>query len=378
MDTTSSAKDKEVPKINIKYQLMNRVYINRPFILIKEIQDKRILILNIKSFEIFDIRINKRICWIEGEFEEKKIIFGGTVRIDNNFYDFIELKNKDLILWSTGKIFHYKKFDNSYKLSQVINEVTQQKNETQITQIGYMEIYDLYNIIELDNNILLSCNSVGIKYYNFINNEYKLEKVIPMLDVSNVIQINPNNPLIIHHYTYHSRELIPFSYDKFGLSLFDINSNKIINKIFEYKTSEDYSGKSKYEFNYCLIGDNFIYQICYYPHYHSGYYDDDINENEKEELSFNFNIYNIKNGNNIKDLETSFRLISYFKDNLVFAEENKSLNVCYFENNKFYSVYKFDFFYDKSNFCILKNNDVIIWYETYSFIRFYHYEYLNK
>ena len=62
MDTTSSAKDKEVPKINIKYQLMNRVYINRPFILIKEIQDKRILILNIKSFEIFDIRTNKRIC----------------------------------------------------------------------------------------------------------------------------------------------------------------------------------------------------------------------------------------------------------------------------------------------------------------------------
>ena len=68
-------------------------------------------------------------------------------------------------------------------------------------QIGYITIYDLYNIIESDNNILLSCNSVGIKFYNFINNEYKLNKVISMLNVRNIIQINPKNSLVIHHYT---------------------------------------------------------------------------------------------------------------------------------------------------------------------------------
>ena len=110
MATTSSTINKEVSKINIKYQFMNQVFTNLPFMIIKEIQNKRILVLGCESFEIFDIRTKKRICRIEGEFEkedEKRYN-------DNIFFDFIELKNKDLILWSKGKIFYYKKFDNKY------------------------------------------------------------------------------------------------------------------------------------------------------------------------------------------------------------------------------------------------------------------------
>ena len=44
------------------------------------------------------------------------------------YSDFIELKSKDLILWSNGKIFYHKKSGDNYKLSQVIYEVGQQKN----------------------------------------------------------------------------------------------------------------------------------------------------------------------------------------------------------------------------------------------------------
>ena len=166
---------------------------------------------------------------------------------------------------------------------------------------------------------------------------------------------------------------MPVSYDKFALSVFDLNKKKIINKIFESETNKDYSGTSNYIFNYCLIGDNFIYQICDCP------YDDyDIYEKDKKSLSFNFNIYNIKKRNNIKDLKTSFRLISYFKDNLVFAEENKSLNVCYFENNNFSSIYKFDLYFNASTLCILKNYDIIVWEDPLSCQFYYYYEYLNK
>ena len=156
------------------------------------------------------------------------------------FFDFVELKNKDLILWSRVKIFYYKKFENKYELSQVINEITQQINETKITQRGSIDVYDLYNIIELDNNALLSCNSIGIKIYNFINNEYKLISAIPMfLDVENIIQIKPNNFLVIHHHYYCSGGCMPVISHNFALSLFDLKSNKIINIIFEKETGRD-------------------------------------------------------------------------------------------------------------------------------------------
>ena len=58
------------------------------------------------------------------------------------------------------------------------------------------------------------------------------------------------------------------------------------------------------------------------------------------------------------NLKTPFRLISYYKDNLVFAKDYESLKVCNFENNTFTEVYKFNF--NNSNLCILKNHDFIV------------------
>ena len=201
-----------------------------------------------------------------------------------------------------------------------------------------------------------------------------------MFHVSNIIQINPNNSLIIHHNTYSSTSCIPVSYDRFSLSLFDFNSDKIINNIFEHKTNKDYKiNRTYYKFNYCLMGDNFIYQICDYPH--DDYYYD-IFENENNVSPLNVNVYNIKKGKNILQIETPFRLISYFKDNLIFAKENNRLNVCYFWNNKFISVYKFDFYFYMNGLCILKNNDLIVWNNEnnvpYSCHKYSHYKYLNK
>ena len=84
------------------------------------------------------------------------------------FLDFIELKSKDLILWSRRKIFYYNKIGNNYKLSQIINELTQQINKKKLCQIGRLDIYDLYKVIDYNNNTLLSCNSIGIKIYTEI------------------------------------------------------------------------------------------------------------------------------------------------------------------------------------------------------------------
>ena len=335
----------------LNFQLINKLNIIAPPRKIKEITDGRILHLYDKYFIIRDIKTKMVVFFIRGKFEREYSSDYGDM-----FNDFIELKNKDLILWSKGKIFYYKKFGYAYKISQVINELKQQRNSREITQIGYLELYDLYNIIEFENNILISCNSLGIKIYNFVDNEYKYVKTIPMfLDVENMIKIKDNNFLIIHHYIYISGTCTPDTYQEFALSLFDLNSEKITNKLFYHKTKTDELGDSNYRFNYFLIGDNFIYQITDFS-----YEIEDIEEIKKisKDLSFNYNIYNVKTGNNILNLKTPFRLISYYKDNLVFAQDYESLKVCNFENNTFTEVYKFNF--NNSNLCILKNHDFIV------------------
>ena len=58
------------------------------------------------------------------------------------------------------------------------------------------------------------------------------------------------------------------------------------------------------------------------------------------------------------NLKTSFCLISPFKDDLIFVQDYESLNVRCFKSNAFTSIYKFNF--NKSNFYILKNNDLIV------------------
>ena len=208
MASTSSLYTKDNLKMKINFQSIYMGNIFRDVLKIKQIEDGRILVLYRELFEIIDIKNKKRICIIILKLEEKNYIR----YYDDMFEDFIELKNKDLVLWSSGKIFYYNKIENNYKLCQIINELKQQKNRTEICQIGKVEIYNLYNVIELDNNTLLSCNSIGIKLYNYNNKEYKLIKVIRMfLDVKNMIQIKDNNYLVIHHYTYHSGDCFPES-----------------------------------------------------------------------------------------------------------------------------------------------------------------------
>jgi len=354
MKSISKISANDAQKTNLNFQLMFKSHIYRDVKKIKEIEGQRILFLYDDFFVLLNLKTKKQICKIIGNFKRERPRYYDTI-----FYDFIELKNRDLIMWSRGKIFHYKKSDDNYEIKQVINELEQQHNQTKMCQIGYVPIYSLYNVIELENNVLLSCNSIGIKVYNFIDNEYKLEKVIPMfLDVENVIKIKDNNFLVVHHVTHTSGGCSPRSYHEFALSLFDWKSSQITKKIFYQKTERDKWGRTYFRFNYFLLGYDFIYQICDFP------YDLEVIESRKKNkysLSANYNIYNTINENNALNLKTSYRLISHFKDNLFFAQDYESLKICCFENNTFTSVYQFNF--NESNLCILKNYDLVVFGE---------------
>ena len=276
---------------------------------IKEIEGGRILLLYDDFFVILNLKSKKQICLIKVNFERKNTGYDNTI-----FYDFIELKNRNLIIWSRKKILHYKKSGDNYELKQVINELEQQYNQT---THNFM-VDSLCNVIELENNALLSCNSIGIKIYNYIENKYKLVKIIHMfLSVVNLIKIKDNNFLVVHHVAHTSGTCIPDTYHEFALSLFDLKSNQITKIIFYHKTERNYWSIPNYIFNYFLLGCNFIYQICDFPY--------DLEEierrkNNKNSLSANYNIYNIIDGKNVINLKTSFLLIDHFKDNLLFAQ----------------------------------------------------------
>ena len=109
MASTSSLYTKDNLKMKINFQSIYMGNIFRNVIKIKQIEDGRILVLYHELFEIIDIKTNKRICKIILKIEETNYIR----YYDDMFEDFIELKNKDLVLWSSGKIFYYNKIENN-------------------------------------------------------------------------------------------------------------------------------------------------------------------------------------------------------------------------------------------------------------------------
>ena len=138
MASTSSLYTKDNLKMKINFQSIYMGNIFRDVLKIKQIEDGRILVLYREFFEIIENKTKKRICKIILKLEEKS----GTRYYDNMFADFIELKNKDLVLWSSEKIFYYDKIENNYKLCQIINELKQQANRTVINRTK-IELYDL-------------------------------------------------------------------------------------------------------------------------------------------------------------------------------------------------------------------------------------------
>ena len=376
---------------NIKFEFINRRNLDERPIALKELREKKLLILFREKFQIINLKKSNQIyekkeCFnenlkknIEDErqksqkpfdekllssksFDEKEELlmnhykdlsnldrklrqkYPESIRFDDNYFkDFIELKNKDLIIWSKGKIFYYKKDKNTYKLSQIIYEVIQQENKTEITQIGEIPIYNLNNVIELENNNLLSCNSIGIKIYNKKKNEYKLiDKIAMKIDVENFIKINSDIALITHHYEYNSHTCEPVTYHILGISLYNLKT-KNINSIYYKKTNINRFNS----FNYFLLKNYFFYQVY------------ELGEEKK------YNIYNIKTEKNQLDIQTNFVIISHYKDYLILTKENKDyifnnddiFHVCSFKNNALESIYKFK---NYMNIYTLKNKDLVL------------------
>ena len=118
---------------------------NSKILKIKELSNKRIGILLNDSLSIYYINNFKKSDEIKLPIEE-------------DYFDFIELKNSDLVLWSHDKIILYQMSGNKYQLYQNIKDLEETK------EIFLMK-YEINSVYELSNENLVCCNSFGLYIY---------------------------------------------------------------------------------------------------------------------------------------------------------------------------------------------------------------------
>ena len=224
---------------SLSFTLSNKLnFDDKKIITVKELSNNRLGILFVNLLSIYSSKTFKKINEIkldntlsqksekdENEHENKKEIV----------IDFIELKNLDLVLWTTNAtIRFYKIADNNYTLSQTINENIQkeEKEEHFYRERFYSNNKDVYHInaiYQLENGNILSCNTNGIKIYCKKNDKYELDLNYPMdIEVMYAIEIK-SNQLILLQVNFVSGGFCSQSYHctlTYSVSLFDINNRK--------------------------------------------------------------------------------------------------------------------------------------------------------
>ena len=116
----------------------------------------------------------------------------------NRFVDFIELKNCDIVLWTSSAILIYNK---EYKLIKGIDQ-REHGNIYKREDINYgsTTYYNINSMYEMKNGKLVSCNSYGLRFYE--KDKYILISTEKMeIDVHLIMKIKPNILILLQkHY----------------------------------------------------------------------------------------------------------------------------------------------------------------------------------
>ena len=190
------AKNSLSPQLQLKMNFDTKVIIE-----IKELSNKRIGVLSKNSLSIYCSNTFRLLCEIEPnrieypnppkdslpndedelntfnfntnnplkrpsenkQYNGKKTILS----FDENLIDFIELKNSDIVLWSSNNILILKKNKNEYKFHQKIYEYenTNEDEESFSYFPPHEYPYNINIINELRNGNLISGNSFGLILY---------------------------------------------------------------------------------------------------------------------------------------------------------------------------------------------------------------------
>ena len=221
---------------------------------------------------------------------------------DYRLHNFVELRNKDLIIWSDNNIFCYKlskRNNESYVIHQIINEYNQGANSFSDGYWGRFEYYDLNSVNELMNGNLVSCNSFGLKFYKKEKDNYNLISKIKMLTVEYMIEYEENKLFLLQRKYNPSGSCTKPGSDTYSISIYDIKNNEII-KINKEERIRRYFHDSESKINFMNKG-KYLFVIYGFKFYiynikesmklaqsyqikekSSFYYDDDEKEKNSE------------------------------------------------------------------------------------------------
>jgi len=342
-----------IQKVDLRFLLNTNIFGSRGSVItIHELSNENLGILLDEKLIIITHKTFKTIKIIEPNYNE---IHSSKEITGNRFVDFIELKNCDIVIWTSNVILIYNK---EYNLIQRIDEVEQGnlciREDSDYDHVTY---YDINSIYEMKNGKLVSCNSYGLKFYEKDKDKYNLISTEKMeIDVHFILEIKPNILILLQkHYDESFSDME--GDDKFLISIYNIENKSLI-KVFRTRVESSFGEFER--INY-ILNKKYLF-MCY---------DKTMKifnlENNMEDIYIeNDDIYEYEEifgeyHRNIKKEKRIKILLANYSDTLFFGKDNKSNLNMYIFNNKMLKIY-YNFKTENIKGVIkLKNNDFIFY-----------------
>lgn len=307
---------------------------NKNIIAIKEISKNYIgILLDNNSFSIYNTKTFNKINEIKFNVPKSEEKNNNNYYRENDeeiVYNFIILKNSDLVFWTIKRIFFY-------KLSGNENEYVLYKTMEETYENSQKEDFDFYfgrnysnldepiinSVYELKNGNLITCISTCMKIYTKKNENYTfLSKIDTDTEIKKVFEVKPNQ-IILMQKNYEAGGHCSQTYyciHTFSLSLYDIEKNLLtkLNK-FEERVSLKYNDISFFN------NDKYLF-IKY------GGFKFDI-------FDINQNMQSINSNNEIIQLKTINEIYGFFRKRTfnVIIEELNIRFLCNYNNDLFFA-----------------------------------------
>jgi len=310
---------------------------------IQELSNSKIGVLINYSLFIYSLNTFKQISSIKFKKED---LFS-DYNYSYPFKDFKELKNSDLVLYTSKHLFFFKSSDKEYKLIQKIDEFKEEY---------WTPNYGINSVIQLINEEVVSCNKCGLKIYKKENNSYIQISRIRNFEIINLFEINENKYFIFKiDFKYmnkkkkyiHLCNLYPYDFIN---NKENIKKKVLIMELWDVNT---------YDLNYIVKDKYILFKYQFYTYI--------VNTD-------NMKLLNIKNDffdkNHYYDFHKNmkfFYIFNYFDDFLFGLDAKlKILNIYIFKNERFkyYSSFPIENIKNEElkGLLKLKNNKYIIIY----------------
>lgn len=334
MEKSNSDSKKDEANSDDLFYLNQNKNKNKNIIDIKEISKNYIgILLDNNSFSIYNTKTFNKINEIKFNVPKSEEKNNNNYYRENDeeiVYNFIILKNSDLVFWTIKRIFFY-------KLSGNENEYVLYKTMEETYENSQKEDFDFYfgrnysnldepiinSVYELKNGNLITCISTCMKIYTKKNENYTfLSKIDTDAEIKKVFEVKPNQ-IILMQKNYEAGGHCSQTYyciHTFSLSLYDIEKNLLtkLNK-FEERVSLKYNDISFFN------NDKYLF-IKY------GGFKFDI-------FDINQNMQSINSNNEIIQLKTINEIYGFFRKRTfnVIIEELNIRFLCNYNNDLFFA-----------------------------------------